>query len=292
MEFAMEKTRPLDLVQRWMLSVISHPDGIVSGIESDVAQRHVTVSANEIEQVITRSRQCTSLERLQVYGNAYYARLIECLQDEYPALRHALGDETFDAFAMAYLQNCPPRSYTLSQLGADFPSFLRETRPLDLPLDSAWPEFLVDLATLERTYSEVFDAPGPERQPRLRSADLFAIPLEAWPETRLIPAEGLRLLELRFPVHIYATSVRHKESPTIPPAAPTYLAILRQDFVVRRWPLAEPAFQLLNRLCAGHPIGTATETCQADADDEDFSNDLRSWFETWSEAGFFRAVER
>lgn len=283
--------RPLDQVQRWMLSVISHPDGVVSGIESDDAQREVPVSPEEIEQVITPSRQCTSIERLQVYGNAYYARLIECLQDEFPALRHALGDETFDAFALAYLQDCPPRSYTLSMLGAKFPDFLRETRPLDIPLESTWPEFLVDLATLERTYSEVFDAPGPEQQPRLRSADLFAIPQEAWPEARLIPAEGLRLLELRFPVHAYATAVRHKESPTIPPPTPTYLAILRQDYVVRRWPLTHPAFQLLGMLCAGQPIGTATEACLTDADDEEFSNHLRSWFETWGEAGFFRAVD-
>lgn len=283
--------RQLDQVQRWMLSVITHPDGVVPGIESDDAQREVPVTPEQIEQVITRSRQCTSLERLQVYGNAYYARLIECLQDEYPALRHALGDDTFDAFALAYLQDCPPRSYTLSQLGKNFPQFLRETRPLDLPPESTWPEFLVDLVTLERTYSEVFDAPGPEQQRRLRSEDLFAIPLEAWPETRLIPAEGLRLLELRFPVHAYATAVRHQESPTIPPPTPTYLAILRQDYVVRRWPLTQTEFRLLDLLRTGQTIRTATETCFADTDEEEFSSHLRSWFKAWSEAGFFRAVE-
>lgn len=285
-----ETTRSLDQVQRWMLSVISHPDGVVSGIESDDAQREVSVTPDDIEQVISRSRKCTSIERLQVYGNAYYARLIECLQDEFPALRHALGDETFDAFALAYLQHSPPKSYTLSQLGREFPRFLRESRPDDLPSTSTWPEFLVDLATLERTYSEVFDAPGPEQQTRLRSADLFAIPMEAWPETRLIPAEGLRLLELRFPVHAYATAVRHKESPTIPPPTATYLAILRQDYVVRRWPLTQPAFRLLNLLRAGQPIGIATETCLADADEEEFSNNLRSWFETWAYSGFVCAV--
>ena len=162
--------------------------GIVSGIETDEAQRQVHVSPEDIEQVITRSRQCTSLERLQIYGNAYYARLIECLQDEFPALRHALGDETFDAFALAYLQDCPSRSYTLSKLGTEFPRFLRETRPLDIPPESNWPEFLVDLATLERTYSEDFDAPGPERLTLLRSEDLLAIPSERWPDARLKPS--------------------------------------------------------------------------------------------------------
>ena len=66
-----QAVRQLDQIQRWMMSVISHPDGIVSGIESEDAQREVSVSTEQIEQVITRSRQCSSIERLQVYGNAY-----------------------------------------------------------------------------------------------------------------------------------------------------------------------------------------------------------------------------
>lgn len=288
-----ETVRPLDQVQRWMLSVITHPDGIVSGIESDEAQRELLVSTEHIEQVITRSRQCTSLERLQVYGNAYYARLIECLQDEFPALRHALGDETFDAFALAYLQDCLPRSYTLSKLGTEFPNFLRETRPLDIPLESTWPEFLVDLATLERTYSEVFDAPGPERLTLLQSEDLLAIPSERWPDARLIPVECLRLLELRFPVHEYASAVRHGEHPTVPAPCPTWLVVSREDFIVRRRPVTRPAFQLLTSLTNGRTIGEAIEDCVecGHADVDELTDSLRSWFETWAQAGFFRAVE-
>ena len=276
-----------------MLSVISHPDGVVSGIESDEAQRELSVSPDQIEQVITRSRQCTSIERLQVYGNAYYARLIECLQDEYPALRHALGEETFEAFAFDYLQHSPSQSYTLTQLGKNFPQFLRETRPQDVPPESTWPEFLVDLATLERTYSEVFDAPGPERLTLLRGEDLLAIPSERWPDVRLIPVECLRLLELRFPVHEYATAVRKGEKPSIPEPGTTYLAVSREDFIVRRRPLTRTAFQLLSHLCEGLPIGAATEKCVAgdEAAMDELSGSLRSWFQTWTAAGYFRGIE-
>jgi hypothetical protein len=288
-----QTTTPLEQVQRWMLSVITHPNGIVSGIESDEAQQQVPVTAEDIEQIITRSRQCTSLERLQIYGNAYYARLIECLQDEFPALRHALGDETFDAFALAYLQDCPSRSYTLSKLGTDFPHFLRETRPLDIPPESTWPEFLVDLATLERTYSEVFDAPGPERLTLLRSEDLLAIPSERWPDARLIPVECLRLLELRFPVHEYATAARHGEHPTVPAPCPTWLVVSREDFIVRRRPVTRTAFQLLTSLTNGRTIGEAIEDGveSGHAEVDELTSNLRSWFETWAQAGFFRAVE-
>ena len=288
-----ETVRPLDQVQRWMMSVITHPDGIVSGIESDEAQQQVPVTAEDIEQVITRSRQCTSLERLQIYGNAYYARLIECLQDEFPASRNALGDETFDAFALAYLQDCPSRSYTLSKLGTEFPRFLRETRPLDIPPESTWPDFLVDLATLERTYSEAFDAPGPERLTLLRSEDLLAIPSERWPDARLISVECLRLLELRFPVHEYATAVRKSAQASIPEPGTTYLAVSREDYVVRRWPLTRTAFQLLGLLRQGQPIGAAIEQCldSEDADEAELVNNIRTWFQTWATMGLFREIQ-
>ena len=285
--------RQLDQFQRWMMSVISHPDGIVSGIESDEAQRELSVSAEQIEQVITRSRQCSSIERLQVYGKAYYARLIECLQDEYPALRHALGEETFEAFAFDYLQHSPSQSYTLTQLGKSFAQFLRETRPHDVPPESTWPEFLVDLATLERTYSEIFDAPGPERLTLLCSEDLLAIPSERWPDVRLIPVECLRLFELRFPVHEYATAVRKDEQPSIPEPCTTYLAVSREDFIVRRRPLTRTAFQLLTYLCEGLPIGAAMEKCveEDEAVMDELSGSLRLWFQTWTAAGYFRGIE-
>ena len=42
--------------------------------------------------------------------------------EEFPVLKHALGEEVFDAFAVGYLQQYPSRSYTLFQLAANFPN--------------------------------------------------------------------------------------------------------------------------------------------------------------------------
>ena len=69
------------------------------------------------------------MDRLAIYGSAYYLRLLECMREEFPATAHALGEETFDGFAAAYLQQYPSRSYTLCQLGTHFARFLVETRP-------------------------------------------------------------------------------------------------------------------------------------------------------------------
>jgi hypothetical protein len=285
---------PLNQVQRWMQTVVTHPDGVERGIDSAEARQHIDVTTPSVEEVITRSSTLTSIERLQIYGNAYYARLLECLRDEYPALAHAVGESAFAAFAFGYLQRYPSRSYTLAELGAKFPQYLSETRPTaDCDADKPeWSDFLIDLASLERTYSELFDGPGAEGQKLLQADDLLAIPPELWPQARLIPVECLRLMSFRFPVHVYATAVRRHETPDIPVAAETYLAITRRDFIVRRAPLSRIGFALLDALVAGENVEAAIRRAAdlVDGKLDELSANMQQWFQNWSAAGYFRAV--
>jgi hypothetical protein len=97
-------TRELDRLERWMQAVIMHPDGVVAGVASEEARQHIDVTPGAVEQVVTRSRAQTSLERLEVYAGAYYARLLECLRDEFHIFARAVGEEVFDTFAFEYLQ--------------------------------------------------------------------------------------------------------------------------------------------------------------------------------------------
>src|SRR5690348_9320961 len=105
--------QPLGPVPRWMQAVIMHPDGFDAGLASEAARQHLDVAPEDVEKVVTRSISQTSVERLSIYANAYYARLLECLGEEFPVLKQTLGEETFDAFAFDYLQQYPSQSYTL-----------------------------------------------------------------------------------------------------------------------------------------------------------------------------------
>ncbi|MGE4000059.1 MAG: putative DNA-binding domain-containing protein [Planctomycetaceae bacterium] len=293
---AIPNPRDLDQVQQWMQNVIMHPDGVTAGLGSEAARRHIDVPPEGVQHVIRPSRRQTSIERLQVYANAYYARLLECLREEFPALLHALGPETFDAFAFGYLQAYPSTSYTLANLGRSFPRYLHETRPVDTVSNDgvpSWPDFLIDLATLERTYSEVFDGPGAESTRTLPLEELTAIPMEQWPAARLVPVPCLRLLVLRFPVHEYSSAVRQRAEPKLPPPEPTYLVVTRRDFVVRRTAVTRTAFELLSALVREESVGAAIE-CAAAAPEVDvdvLANDLRQWFRSWAAAGYFLAVQ-
>lgn len=289
--------RSLDRIQKWMQAVITHPHGVAAGIESHDAQSEIEVTPEAIESVITRSKALGSIERLEVYGSAYYARLLECLREEFSAVAHAVEEETFDSFSFEYLQKYPSTSYTLGHLGEHFPQFLRETRPerdADAGEDPDWADFLIDLATLERLYSDVFDGPGIENERPLTAEDFARIPPEVWPEVKLVVAPCFRLIQLQFPVHEYITALRENREPEMPAPDRTWLAVTRRNFVVRRNPVTPVQYALLEALASGAQVGKAIESVaesQPDLDLEQFAGELRDWFHEWSAARLFSRLE-
>lgn len=285
----------LKQIQRWMQAVIMHPHGAEAGVQAPRSRQVMNVSVDAVEQIICRSVAQSSVERLQVYANAYYARLLEVLASEYPALAHALGPELFQEFAWGYVQECPSESYTLHDFGRRFPEYLSRTRP-ERATESAepdWADFLTDLALLERTYSEVFDGPGVEGQLLLDREALSRIESQHWPDVRLVPVPCLKLLHLRFPAHEYVTAVRRRETPEIPHPAPVWLVVTRRDFVVRRVAVSDVEFAALAVLVSG---GTIVESLSAGharwgGDVEQLAAEVQRWFREWSAAGYFLGLD-
>jgi hypothetical protein len=282
----------LSQIQRWMQAVLMHPGGTADGVASEAARQAIDVSPDQAEQVITRSHALSGLERLAIYGRAYYARLLECLRESYPVLYHAVGEEAFGAFGVAYLQKYPSRSYTLNELGAHFPRYLRESRPADEP-GPGWPDFVIDLASLEWTYNEVFDGPGVEGRRLLRPEHLRDISPDHWPDARLVAVPCLRLLELQFPVQRYYSAIRRKTEAEFLGPEKTLLAVTRRRYVIRRYELSWPQFVLLEAILRGQSVGEAIVLAgqAAGIGVDRFATELQQWFREWTAEGFFRSVK-
>jgi hypothetical protein len=290
--------RRLRTLQQWMQSVITHPLGVEAGLRSDQTRASIDVGPDEIENVIRPSRALSSVDRLGVYANAYYARLLECLGDVFPVLKQSLGDETFGEFALGYLQQYPSQSYTLEHLGERLADYLDQTRPDrkagdEPPVD--WPDFLIDLARLEWAIGQVFDGPGVEGQTLALPGELHRIAPEHWPSARLVPVECLRLLAFRFPVNGYFTAARAAppdEPPEMPEPAESYVALTRRDYVVRRYPLSRPQYELLAAIIGGQRVDSAIEAAGPwlAGEDVQVAEQLRRWFAYWAAEGFFASV--
>lgn len=281
----------LDRLQRWMQTLVAHPGGVAAGAELPEARAQLDVAPEDIERVIRRSQALTATERLEIYNRAYFARLLECLREEYPVLTAALGDDLFDEFALGYLQQHPSTSYTLADLGAKLPEYLAATRPGAAEnTDADWPAFMIDLARLERTVSEVFDGPGIEGVQLLAPESLRAIPPDRWPDVRLECVPCLRLLQFSCPVNDCYTAIRRKEPWQMPERGPAFIAVTRREFRVYRHPLTAPQHAILASLLTGECLGSAIAAAATfvPANDDRFGPSLERWFFEWTASGFFR----
>ncbi len=276
-------------IQNWMQAALWYR----AGIEDSAAAAAGSLAGLAIDDVVTRSLQMSSAERLAIYSHAYFARLLDCLESEFPAVRHAAGEEAFAGFAWGYLRQYPSESYTLSQLGRRFPDYLQVVRP-QRESDSTQPDFadfLISLARLERTYSEVFDAPGPENCPSLSPDVLQAITPEQFADARLEFYQTVRLLSLPFPCHEFCSAIRQGREPV--PLAPlvTPLVILRRDYIVRRLAVSPEQYEILSSLKCGETVGTAlARAAEVSGSPASLVHDVQLWFAEWTAVRLFRAV--
>lgn len=272
----------LDTIQKWMLSVVTQPEGVSGGIEK--AQGILAVENNDPSALITPSEKLTSAERLAIYNRGYFARLFKCMEGQFPALQYALGEELFRDFSRAYLFHQPSTSYTLADLGKGLADFLAATRPdKDLPPDEreSWPDFMIELARLEYTAFRIFDGKGTE--------EMAALPATI-DDANIAPAPDLQVFHFQYPVDWYYYAVRHRENPELPAPAPTYIAVKRHDYNVRMYHLKPLQFIFLKAFLQGHELNTILKEMSASyLSLDELQALLKIWKGVWLDWKFFVA---
>jgi hypothetical protein len=276
----------LDRTERWMQSVITHPLGVDRGVAHPSARNSIDVAPAEIDSIVCRSRRLTATERLGIYHHAYFARLVECLEGDFPVFRQAVGDDAFRQFALEYIAQQPSCSYTLGRLGDGFVDFLREDCPKTDSRDSSaahWSEFLIELARFERVVAEVFDGPGIEAQPGLNVERL------RMSEARLVPAPCLRLIRLQFAVHDWFEQRGQIAQSHALERRDICLVLMRRNYRVV-WHEVEPGeFRLLQRLAEGATLAEVliSEATNSAMDVDALASKLRQLFCRWATLRLF-----
>jgi len=125
---------------------------------------------------------------LAIYHNAYRARLLEALRGDYPAVHGWLGDEEFDALALAYLGAHPSQHFSLRWIGAKLADFI------DGYLIPAQAAPLSELARLEWAFTLAFDAVDAAPLSLTQMAEL---PAEDWPNLQVCLLPSVQWLVCR-----------------------------------------------------------------------------------------------
>jgi len=103
---------------------------------------------------IKPSKQMTSRERLEVYNQQYWYRLLDSLREDFPGLLAVLGDERFSVLSVAYLSTYPSRSFTLRNLGASLGQFAKQNYHLFKTQEQ---KLVLDVIDFEWSEIQAFD---------------------------------------------------------------------------------------------------------------------------------------
>lgn len=239
----------------------------------------------------------TSFERLQIYNQQYWFRVIGAVSEDFPALAATLGPKRFDALVLAYLKENPSTSFSLRNLGANLPFWLE-----------GHPEFsgkrhalMVDVARLEWAYVESYDRASVAPLLQEDFAGLSG-------ESRLSLQPHLQLLDLQYPVDDLVLAV-HKATPEsdIMSNAVTerktatrlrlpamrrmkvYLAVHRFDFQVYYRRIDREAYLLLAGLQRRQTLGEAIAAAFAESKlkPEEQAAKIQACFAHAAELGWF-----
>jgi hypothetical protein len=272
---------PLAALERWMQALVTHPEGVPAGARSAEARAAL---AAEIEDVFLPSRELTPAERVGVYAGMYFARLIEVLEAEFPALVRLLGHAQAHALFQRYLVAHPSRHANLNVLGKQLEAFLRDEAGALEPR-----AFALELARLERAIQDVFDAP---ECTSLSAEAIAAVPPERWARARLVPIPAFALLAFEHPVNAWYQAFKDEAPlPSLAPA-PSYLAVFRQEGRAWRMDLTRAQHALLAALAAGRALEPALLALAEQGHDlAAIAPELQGWFRTWAAEGFFARVE-
>lgn len=225
-------------------------------------------------------------ERLGIYRHGYVARLVECLEDDYPALQHALGTEPFAQLCRDFIRQHPPRSASLNYYGAPFAGYCggRSER---------WARFAAELAELEWA---VVEAVHEHEGERLELASLVPLSAEDWARARLLPSPTLRLLQTQHAVGSYYQSWREGDALTerFPAPERSALAVCRRGGDVWRVRIELELVPLLTRLIDGTPLLAALEAAAAPGENgapPPSLAALQQAFRDWVSCGMFSGVD-
>jgi hypothetical protein len=256
-----------------------------------------SANAAVAERFVKPNDHLTAFERLQIYNQQYWWRLLGTFGEDFRGLRAALGERQFDRLAIAYLEACGSRSWNLRNLGSQLVTFLEQHPELTKPRT----ELALDIARVEWARVLAFDDP---EKPVLTARQIA----KASPNgLRLGLQPYISLLALHHPIDemmrtlkrtaiaavsnaVSATHTRRRKIVTVRRSRhPIHLAVHRLDYSVYYKRLDPEAYHLLVALRSGATLDEACATAFADSHEppEQSAARIQEWFARWMEFGWF-----
>jgi hypothetical protein len=275
----METDEPgaLGAVQQRLRRLVTEPEGVEAALAAEG-----DASGSGLAELVRGDRDLAAVARVAVYANAYFARLHDCLREDFGALAQALGAAAFHDLVKTYLMVRPPTRPSLRHAGAHLAEHLA-TPPFATIFARRCP-YAGDLARLEWALAEAFYA---EDADVLAREELAALPPEAWAGMRIAATPSLRLLACAWPVERIRERFEREDAETsweeVPPLAaePTHVRVWRQGDRVRYRAIPALEYEALVAASAGETFGAICERMAEEVGETDAAGRAAALLSSW-----------
>jgi len=244
-------------------------------------QHHLLGGHSPIADAVAGGAGITVPRRLQIYHHAYRARLVETLADTFGHTATYLGEDWFEADALAYIETHPSRHPSLRDYGGDFPAWLHDRHPQDGDIG--------ELAAIDWALRRAFDGPD---APVLGLAELGALPPEAWATLGLLLQPTAVLMSLHFNSLAIWQALDDEQAPPVaaPLASPGALLVWRRDLQPHFRSLGAIEALALQRLAAGDGFADVCTRLAESFPDQDTAVEAGTLLRRWVDDGLLAGV--
>ena len=256
-------------LQTTIYRLIVAPGGVDEGLASEVG-----LPPGGLDGLLAGEGLLPARERLEIYANAYFYRLLDVFKEEFPATLAILGEVNFHNLVTGYLVDYPPKEPSIIHAGSHLPDFIRAH-----PLGERW-RYLGDLARLERTTLEIFHAPDATA---LDAATMRHLAPHEWPGMIMRAHPASRILDTNWRVDEILHAIETGETWSEPEGAPASIIVWRQNSRVNYRVVERAERAGLEMARDGAAFASICEAISAEADgDEDpatlINRLLTRWF--------------
>jgi hypothetical protein len=208
--------------------------------------------------------------RWAIYSSGYVARLVEGLENDYPAVRRILGEGPFGSLTARYVRRHAPRSFDIGRAGDRLAAFLEED-PLRVELP-----FLPDLARYEWSLAEAFVAAD---SVPLAWSDIAALGPEAVADATFRLRPGTTLIRSSWPLlALWGAQDLADEDVSIPlERSPSTVLVHRDGLEVRRHLVGEADARFLEAASRGLRLSDLLHGASGEAEAAELVERFRLW---------------
>ena len=260
---------PLQLknIENLLYRLITAPSGVAEGLATERE-----LPAGGLAGIVRGDEPLSAEDRVDIYANMYFYRLLEVLGEDFPATAAVLGETRFHNLITGYFIEYPPREPSVLWAGRYLPDFLR-----DHPLRSEFP-YVADLAMLERTLIDMFCAP--DAIP-LEASEMGAIPPQRWARLTMRRIPATALLNLEWKVTDIAHAVDEKREWEPPAREANRVLVWRRNCRVSFRELSDREADALAMLTRATSFGAVCETLSRDLSDEHAPVEITTTLAQW-----------